>query len=173
VLAASATGSAGVAHALSQHLPQETQLDQACTAAARAIGKVLAHAATAKPRTIASTLVVSTPGKLTGQISVNPDGKTIGVAADPSAGTVTGFGCAQGRGARHGLGPGPSRQVATLTRTFAEPGTYKLTFRLNRAGRTVLGQLAAADRAYAKQHAGGHQAPSLAFAVSLSYELSR
>jgi hypothetical protein len=170
-LAASATLYAGVAHgALSPEPPQETQLDQACTAAAAAIDKVIAHASTGQPGTIETTLVVSAPGKLTGRIAFNPSGKTIRVAADRVASTVSGFGCAQGRTARNGLGPGRSREVSTLTATFTKPGTYTLKFRLNRVGQTLLAQLATAQQAYAKHHPHGHEKPFLAFGVSLSYE---
>jgi hypothetical protein len=170
-LAASLTLFAGVAEgALSQHPLQETQLDRACTAAAAAVEKVIAHASTAQPGTIETTLVVSAPGKLTGRIAFNPAGKTIRVAADRVASTVSGFGCAQGRTARNGLGPGRSRQVSTLTATFTKPGTYTLTFTLNRVGRMLLAQLATAQKAYAKHHPHGHEKPFLAFGVSLTYE---
>jgi hypothetical protein len=94
------------------------------------------------------------------------------VAADSVSSTHSSFGCAQGRTARHGLGPGRSREVSTLTATFTKPGTYTLTFRLNRVGRTLLAQLAAAQQAYAKHHPHGHAKPFLAFGVSLSYESS-
>jgi hypothetical protein len=92
------------------------------------------------------------------------------VAADRVASTVSGFGCAQGRTARNGLGPGRSREVSTLTATFTKPGTYSLNFRLNQVGRTLLAQLATAQTAYAKHHPHGHEKPFLAFGVSLSYE---
>ncbi len=170
-LAASATAFAGIAHgSLSQGSPQETQLDRACGATADSVDKVLAHASSAQVQTIESRLVVVTPGKLTGRIAFNRAGKRITVTADQASSIHSGFGCSQGRAGRHGLGPGRSREVATLTETFTKPGTYTLTFRLNQVGRTLLGQLAAAERAYAKQHPNGHQAPSLAFGVGLTYE---
>lgn len=181
-LAASATVFASIAHGSqsqgspSQGSPQETQLDRACGATADSVDGLLAHASSAHVQTIVSRLVVLTPGKLTGRIAFNRAGKTITVAADPSfsasaaSTTHSGFGCSQGRAGRHGLGPGRSRVVSTLTETFTKPGTYTLTFRLNQAGRTLLGQLAAAEGSYAKQHPRGHHPPSLAFGVGLTYE---
>jgi hypothetical protein len=172
-LVASATAFASIAHgSLSPGSPQETQLDRACGAAADSIDKVLTHASSAQVQTIETRLVVVTPGKLTGWIAFNRAGKLITVAADPASTTHSGFGCAQGRAGRNGLGPGRSRVASTLAETFTKPGTYTLTFRLNRVGRTLLGQLAAAERAYAKQHPNGLQPPKLAFGVALSYESS-
>lgn len=170
-LAASATVFAGIASgSLSQQSSQETQLDRACRTTADNVDSVLAHASTAQAQTIESKLVVVAPGTLTGRIAFNRAGKRITVAADQASSTHSGFGCSQGRAGRHGLGPGRSREVATLTETFTKPGTYTLTFRLNQVGRTLLGQLAAAERAYAKQHPNGRQPPSLAFGVALNYE---
>jgi hypothetical protein len=178
-LAASATVFASIAHgSLSPRPAQETQLDFACGTTADSVDKALANASSAQVQTIQSKLVVVTPGKLTGRIAFNRQGKIITVAAEPAstAGTATtptthsGFGCSQGRAGRHGLGPGQSRQVSTLTETFTKAGTYTLTFRLNQVGRGLLAQLAAAERAYAKNHPHGHQPPSMAFGVALSYE---
>jgi hypothetical protein len=169
-LAASATVFAGIASGSPSQSSQETQLDRACGLAADNIDKVLAHASSAQPQTIESKLVVVTPGKLTGRIAFNRYGKRITVAADQASSTHSGFGCSQGRAGRHGLGPGRSREVSTLTATFTKPGTYTLTFKLNQVGRTLLGQLAVAERAYARQHPNGHQPPSMAFGVALSYE---
>ena len=155
---------------LSHGSPQETQLDRACSAGADSIDRVLAHAATAQVQTIESRLIVVTPGKLTGRIAFNRAGKTITVAGDPGSSSHSGFGCAQGRAGRHGLGPGQSRVVSTLTETFTMPGSYTLVFKLNQVGRGLLAQLAVADRAYQKQHPHGHHAPSLAFGIGLTYE---
>jgi hypothetical protein len=58
---AASTVFASVAHGAQSQPLQETQLDQACTAAAGAIEKVVAHASTAQPGTIETTLVVSAP----------------------------------------------------------------------------------------------------------------
>jgi hypothetical protein len=170
-LAVLATVFAGIAYgALSPQPSQEVELDRACGLVADSVDTVIGHASSAEPQTIQSQLVVVTPGTLTGRIAFNRSGKTVTVTADAASSTHSGFGCSQGRAGRHGLGPGRSRAVSTLTRTFATAGTYTVTFRLNQVGRTLLGQLAAAQKAYAKQHPHGHQTPSLAFGVALSYE---
>jgi len=161
-----ATVLAGVAYGA---LSQETQLEQACGATADSVDKVLAHASSAQPATVQSQLVLVTPGTLSGRIAFNRYGKRVTVSADAASSTTSGFSCSQGRAGRHGLGPGRSRVVSTLTRSFAKPGTYTLTFRLNQVGRTLLGQLAAAQMAYDKQHPHGHARPSLAFGVALTY----
>jgi hypothetical protein len=170
-LAAPGTVFADIAHgALSPQSSQEVELDRACEAVADSVDTVIGHASSAQPETIQSQLVVVTPGTLTGRIAFNRYGKRVMVSADAASSTQSGFGCSQGRAGRHGLGPGRSRVVSTLTRTFAKAGTYTVTFRLNQVGRTLLGQLAAAQKAYGKQHPHGHERPSLAFGVALSYE---
>jgi hypothetical protein len=170
-LAAPGTVFADIAHgALSPQSSQEVELDRACGAVADSVDTVIGHASSAQPETIQSQLVVVTPGTLTGRIAFNRYGKHVMVSADAASSTQSGFGCSQGRAGRHGLGPGRSRVVSTLTRTFAKAGTYTVTFRLNQVGRTLLGQLAAAQKAYGKQHPHGHERPSLAFGVALSYE---
>lgn len=171
-LAASGSVFAGIATASpSSRSPQETQLDQACGATADSIDAVLGQASATQAKTIQSRLVVTTPGKLTGRIAFNRYGKTITVASDASS-TRQGFGCSQGRAGRHGLGPGTSRVVSTISETFAKPGTYRVTFKLNQVGLGMLAQLAAAQRTYQKQHPNGHQPPMFAFGVALSYETS-
>ena len=171
ILAVLATVFAGIAYgALSPQPSQEVELDRACGVVADSVDTVIGHASSAQPQTIQSQLVVVTPGTLTGRIAFNRYGKRVMVTADAASSTHSGFGCSQGRAGRHGLGPGRSRVVSTLTRTFATAGTYMVTFRLNEVGRTLLGQLAAAQKAYAKQHPHGHERPSLAFGVALSYE---
>ena len=170
-LAAPGTVFAGIAHgALSPQSAQEVELDRACGVAADSVDHVIGHASTAQPQTIQSQLVVVTPGTLTGRIAFNRYGKRVMVTADAASSTHSGFGCSQGRAGRNGLGPGRSRVGSTLTRTFAKAGTYTVTFRLNQVGRTLLGQLAAAQKAYGKQHPHGHKRPSLASGVALSYE---
>jgi len=170
-LAALATVFAGIAYgALSQQSSQEAELDRGCGVVADSVDAVIGRASSAQPQTIQSEFVVVTPGTLTGRIAFNRYGKRVTVSADAASSTSSGFGCSQGRAGRHGLGPGRSRVVSTLTRTFASPGTYTLTFRLNQVGRTLLGQLAAAQKTYDKQHPHGHARPSLAFGVGLSYE---
>ena len=79
------------------------------------------------------------------------------------------YGCGESSAGGHGLGPGRSRVVATVQRTFTAPGRYTLTFRLNQIGQRMVAQLANAERAYRSQHPHGKAPPTLAFGVSLDY----
>ena len=91
----------------------ETQVQRACTAAARAVEKVVRHAATAHVQTITINFQAATPGTLTGQIAFNATGSTIRVATDPPAVAESG-GCGLGS-----VGPGVPR--ATVGRGSSPP----------------------------------------------------
>jgi hypothetical protein len=157
--------------------PAGKQLNRACSDTIASIRAVVNEAASKQARSIQSHLVVVTPGELTGTIAFNRSGKSITVTADrggPSRSTVShsNFACGQGRAGHPGLGPGQSRVVSTLQETFTAPGRYTLTFELNQTGRTILAQLGAAERAYRKHNPHGHQPPTLAYGVDLSYSTS-
>lgn len=146
--------------------PGDTQLQQACSATANSIQKVVVHAATPQVRVITAQLRVVVPGTVSGRIAFNPTGSTIHVAADP---TQAGFGCANGAvPAGVHKTPGHSQVVSRLRKTFTAAGLYTLTFDLNAVGRRILARLGARERAYRKHHSFAPP-PSIAFGVGLSY----
>jgi hypothetical protein len=161
---------AGSAAASTSPAPPSPQVNRACDAAAAAIENVVLHAATTPVQTIISQVRVVGPGTLIGRIGFNPTGSTVSVAADPSSKPLVGLGCAEGAiGPGVPKGRGHTALVSTLHRTFAKPGRYTLTFKLNRKGQKILARLGAADRAYRERHPHGSKAPSIAFGVGLTY----
>lgn len=146
---------------------QQTLLDRGCNSTSAAVQKALTTHA--QVSAIRSRLDVVTRGALTGQIAFNPAGSGISLSGHVPAGRGSAFVCSGAAATPHGLGPGHSRVVATLRRSFTKPGRYTLVFRLDRRGRRILARLAAADRAYREHHPHGHRPPEIAFGVALTY----
>jgi hypothetical protein len=158
-----------LAHGAAPSQPaQHRQLLQACDRGASALGHVVAEAATVQIATVHVPLRVIAPGTVTGRMAFNPSGQTIGVGSGEPP--PPGFSCGSGAGSSGvPTGPGHSRLVSTLRRTFTRVGRFTLTFELNAAGRRILARLGAADRAYRQRHPHGGQPPSITYGVGLSY----
>jgi hypothetical protein len=170
LVAMALAGPAGMFAASASATPPGGHVDQACTALASAVHKVIRHAGTAQVQTISTQFRAPGPGTLTGEIAFNATGRTITVAADASESSSSG-GCGVGA-AGPGIpkGRGRTRIVSTLTRTFTSAGRYTITFTLNRMGEKMLARLGGEERAYRTRHPHGAMPPAIAFGVSISYE---
>jgi type II secretory pathway pseudopilin PulG len=144
----------------------QEEFDRACGAALTTLQNAVYNAATTQVQTIAIQLELPKRGLVTGAIAFNPTGDELRVAGDASDHvSAFGVGCTSGSSS---LRLGRSYKVSTLRKRL-KPGTYTLTFKLNATGRRILARLGVRQRAYAKRHPSGQDAPTIAYGVGLGY----